>query len=88
MSVGGDAAYTSRFYYNLRNFTADQYNRAVVVNASVDYNLEPWSFTLAVKNLTNVRQGLIGFDLAGLCGCNETSYKPPRLFSISARYEF
>ena len=88
MSIGGDAAYTSRFYYNLRNFTADQYGRAVIVNANLDYNLKPWSLTLAVKNLTNVRQGLIGFDLAGLCGCNETSYKPPRLFTISARYEF
>lgn len=88
MSIGGDAAYTSKFYYNLRNFTADQYGRRVMVNASLNYNIEPWSFTLAVKNLTNVRQGVIGFDLAGLCGCNETSYKPPRLFTLSARVEF
>lgn len=88
MSVGGDANYTSSFFYNLRNFTADQVKGAVMVNASLGYNVGAWDFTLAVRNVTNVRTGVIGFDLAGLCGCNQISYKPPRLFTLEARYEF
>ncbi|WCT79139.1 TonB-dependent receptor [Novosphingobium humi] len=87
-SVGGDVDYTGKFYYNLRNFTADQVPGTWMVNTSVDYKVSDWTFTAAIKNLTNVRVGVIGFDLAGLCGCNQISYKPPRLFSFSARYEF
>ena len=37
--------------------------------------------------LTNRRVGVIGFDLAGLCGCNQISYKPPRLYTLGAGYE-
>lgn len=88
LSAGVDAQYSSAFYYNLRNFSADRYNRYVMVNASIGWTADPWQVTLGVKNLTNVRAGVQGFDLATFCGCNEVSYKPPRQFQLSARYEF
>jgi len=50
--------------------------------------LDSWTITAAIRNLTNRRVGVIGFDLAGLCGCNQISYKPPRLYTLGARYEF
>jgi len=70
MSVGGDASYTSAFYYNLRNFSADRYGRYVMVNANIGWTLDPWQVTLGVRNLTDVRAGVQGFDLATFCGCN------------------
>lgn len=88
MSVGGDAQYTSSFYYNLRNFSADKFGGYVMVNASVNWKLDPWDLTFAVRNLTDARAGVQGFDLATFCGCNEVSYKPPRMFQIGARYAF
>ena len=88
MSIGGDASYTSSFYYNLRNFTADRYGHYAMLNASIGWRLNPWELTFAVRNLTDVRAGVQGFDLATFCGCNELSYKPPRLFQFGARYSF
>ena len=88
MSVGGDAQYSSAFYYNLRNLSADRYGRYVMVNASIVWTNDPWQVTFGVKNVTDVRAGTQGFDLAVFCGCNEVSYKPPRLFQLGARYTF
>ncbi|QXQ07786.1 TonB-dependent receptor [Sphingosinicellaceae bacterium] len=88
LSIGGDAEYTGAFYYNLRNFTADRYNRVIMVNTSVIWTLRDLQLSFAVKNVTDVRAGVQGFDLASFCGCNELSYKPPRLFQVGARYDF
>ena len=88
LSVGADAQYISRFYYNLRNFDADKFGRYVMVNAGIGWTNDSWTLSLRVRNLTDVRAGVQGFDLASLCGCNETSYKPPRFFQLGARYEF
>ena len=88
LSVQGDATYTDPFYYNLRNFDADRYDRSVMVNAGIGWSNEVWELNFRIKNLTNVRQGVQGFDLATLCGCNEVSYKPPRFFQVGARYNF
>jgi len=35
---------------------------------------DSWTITAAIRNLTNRRVGVIGFDPAGLCGCNQISY--------------
>ena len=88
LSVGTDAQYISRFFYNLRNFDADQFGRYVMVNAGIGWTNDSWTLSFRVRNLTDVRAGVQGFDLASLCGCNETSYKPPRFFQLGARYEF
>jgi iron complex outermembrane receptor protein len=47
-----------------------------------------WLATLAVRNLTDERAGVQGFDLATLCGCNEVSYRDPRSFNLGIRREF
>jgi len=88
LSVQGDASYTDPFYYNLRNFDADKYGRTVMVNAGLGWSNDVWALNFRIKNLTNVHQGVQGFDLATFCGCNEVSYKPPRFFQIGARYNF
>jgi len=88
LSVQGDASYTDPFFYNLRNFDADKYGRTVMVNAGFGWSNDVWSLNFRIKNLTNVHQGIQGFDLATFCGCNEVSYKPPRFFQLGVRYSF
>ena len=88
LSVQGDASYTDPFYYNLRNFDADKYGRTVMVNAGLGWSNDVWNINFRIRNLTNVHQGVQGFDLATFCGCNEVSYKPPRLFQLGVRYNF
>jgi len=88
MFVGGDVGYTARFYYNLRNFSADKYNSYWMVNAGLGWSNDNWGINFRVRNLTDARAGIQGFDLASFCGCNETSYKPPRHFELGVRYSF
>ena len=86
--VGADAQYSSSFYYNLRNFDADQFKRYLMVNAGFGWTNDNWTLNFRVRNLTDVKAGVQGFDLSTLCGCNEVSYKPPRFFQVGARYSF
>ena len=88
LAVQGDASYTDPFYYNLRNFDADKYGKTVMVNAGLGWSNDVWGLNFRIKNLTDVHQGIQGFDLATFCGCNEVSYKPPRFFQLGARYNF
>lgn len=90
MAVKADAAYSSSYYYNLRNFDADKYGSYVLVNAGVAWTdgAEHLELGFDVSNLTDKRIGIQGFDLATLCGCNEVSYKLPRTFTVKARYNF
>ena len=87
-SIGGDAQYTDDFYYNLRNFDADKFGDTVMFNAGLGWSNDYWEINFRVKNLTDTRAGVQGFDLASLCGCNEVSYKPPRFFQLGMRYNF
>jgi len=59
-----------------------------MVNAGFGWSNDVWSLNFRIKNLTNVHQGIQGFDLATFCGCNEVSYKPPRFFQLGVRYSF
>jgi len=88
LSVQGDASYTDPFYYNLRNFDADKYGRTVMVNGGLGWSNDVWALNFRIRNVTNVHQGIQGFDLATFCGCNEVSYKPPRFFQFGVRYNF
>lgn len=88
LSIGGDAQYTSSFYYNLRNFDADKYGETLMVNAAASWRSEHWELSFRVRNITDVRAGVQGFDIATFCGCNEVSYRPPRFFQLGTRYNF
>jgi iron complex outermembrane receptor protein len=90
MAVQADVSYSDKFYYNLRNFDADEFDDYTMWNAMVSWESpnENWLLTLAGRNLTDERAGIQGFDLATLCGCNEVSYRAPRFYSVGVRYGF
>ncbi|MFT4822716.1 MAG: iron complex outermembrane receptor protein [Halioglobus sp.] len=91
MVVQGDVSYSDEFYYNLRNFDADKFDSYTMVNGLVSWESAseaPWSVSLALRNATDERAGVQGFDLATLCGCNEVSYRAPRHMVLGLRKEF
>lgn len=90
MSVRADAAYSGDFYYNLRNFDADKFDAYTIVNAGIGWQTDDasWQLSLDVRNLSDEKAGLMGYDLASLCGCNEVSFQPPRWYGLSVRRSF
>ncbi len=88
MHIQGDVSYSDSFFYNLRNFDADQYDSYTLVNAILGWTSaeEHWDLSIALRNITDEHAGIQGFDLATLCGCNEMSFQPPRWYGISFRY--
>jgi iron complex outermembrane recepter protein len=90
MAIQGDISYSDEFYYNLRNFDADKFDSYVLSNARLRWasNSEHWEGALSVRNLTDERAGVQGFDLASLCGCNEVSYRAPRSYAVNVKYNF
>ena len=90
MNVRADGAYSSNYYYNLRNFSADKYPSYVLVNTSIGWESDDnaWSVSLDARNITDEKAGLQGYDLASLCGCNEVAYRPPRWYGVSLRRSF
>jgi iron complex outermembrane receptor protein len=89
-SVQGDFSYSDEFYYNLRNFDADQFDSYTLVNAVFGWRTDDgqWRGNLGIHNLTDERAGNQGFNLATLCGCNEVSYQPPRWYGLTLKYSF
>jgi iron complex outermembrane receptor protein len=89
-SVQGDFSYSDEFYYNLRNFDADEFDSYTLVNAVFGWRTDDgqWRGNLGIHNLTDERAGNQGFDLATLCGCNEVSYQPPRWYGLTLKYSF
>jgi iron complex outermembrane receptor protein len=90
MSVRADGVYVGNFYYNLRNFDADKFPSYFLLNAGIGWASEDnaWNLSLDVRNLTDKKAGVMGYDLASLCGCNEVSYHPPRWFGVSIKRSF
>ncbi len=90
MAVQGNVSYSDSFYYNLRNFSADEFDSYTMVNTQLSWESsdQRWLATLAGRNITDERAGIQGFDLATLCGCNEVSYRAPRFFSVGLRHNF
>lgn len=90
MNVRADANYSDEFFYNLRNFDADKFDAYTMVNAGVGWSSddEAWQLDLQIRNVTDERAGVQGFDLATLCGCNEVAYQPPRWYGVSLRRSF
>lgn len=90
LHVQVDVSYSDDYFYNLRNFDADKYDSYTKVGARVGWASEDdnWLVALSVRNLTDERIGIQGFDLATLCGCNEVSYQPPRWVGLNVIYSF
>lgn len=90
LNVNARGHYSSSFYYNLRNFTADKFDGVFVADIGTGWisNDNHWGLRLDVKNVFNALVPVQGFDLATLCGCNEISYTPPREITLGLRYNY
>jgi iron complex outermembrane receptor protein len=90
MAANANVTYTSSFFYNLRNFDADKFGAYANVDLGLGWTSASKALEIGVRvdNVTNHLIGLQGYDLAGLCGCNEVSYKLPRTFSVHTRVSF
>ena len=90
LHVQVNVTYSDEYFYNLRNFDADKYDSYTKVGARFGWASEDdhWLVALSVRNLTDERIGIQGFDLATLCGCNEVSYQPPRWVGLNVVYSF
>ena len=90
MHVRGDVTYSDGFFYNLRNFDADQFDAYTMVNAGIGWTSQSgsWALNFDIRNLTDENAGVQGFDLATLCGCNEVAYQPPRWYGLNVRWSF
>jgi len=90
MNIQGDFSWSDSFYYNLRNFDADQFDDYTLVNAVLGWVSpeEHWAVNLAARNLTDENAGIQGFDLATLCGCNEISFRAPRRYEVNVKFSF
>ncbi|MFK8021132.1 MAG: TonB-dependent receptor, partial [Pseudomonadales bacterium] len=90
VALQGDISYSDEYFYNLRNFDADKFDSYVMLNTQLSWksSSEQWEANLAIRNLSDERAGIQGFDLATLCGCNEVSYRAPRAYSVGLRYNF
>jgi iron complex outermembrane receptor protein len=90
IALQGDASYTGSFFDNIRNFDSQRHASYVVVNARINWrSLDgAWDMAVFVNNLLKEHYTTVGFDLAGLCGCNEELYGKPRWWGISVRREF
>ena len=90
MNAQADFTYSDEYFYNLRNFDADKYDSYTMVGARLGWqNGEGnWDVSLNIRNLTDERAGIQGFDLATLCGCNEISFQPPRWWGLQLRYSY
>ena len=90
MHIQADASYSDSFFYNLRNFDADEFDSYTLVNAVLGWTSpeEHWDVSLALRNITDEHAGIQGFDLATLCGCNEISFRPPTQAVAQVRYSY
>lgn len=88
VSVQADASYSDEYYHGLRNFDADILESYTMVGARLGWaDLDGhWEATLSARNLTDERAGILGFDLATLCGCNQVNYRAPLWYGITLKY--
>lgn len=89
-AIQGDVSYSDEYFYNLRNFDADKFDSYVMLNTQFSWKnaAENLTATLSIRNLSDERVGIQGFDLATLCGCNEVSYRAPRSYNLGLRFDF
>ncbi len=90
MAANANISYSSSFFYNLRNFDADKFGGFANVDLGLGWTSPDKRYEVGVRvdNATNKLIGLQGYNLSGLCGCNEVSYRLPRTFSVRTRVAF
>ncbi len=90
MNITGDVSYSDEYFYNLRNFDADKFDSYVMVNLGLGWGSEDghWETRFKVNNVTDERAGIQGFNISTGCGCNEISFRAPRWYGFSVRYNY
>jgi len=90
MHVRGDVTYSDEFFYNLRNFDSDKFDSYIIGNVGIGWESSDgrWRGGFDVRNISDERAGIQGFNLATLCGCNEISFQPPRWYGFNVGYSF
>lgn len=90
LAVNARANFTDHFYYNLRDFSGDEFPSSTSLNLGLGWISGDgnWEVHLNARNVTDALLPVMGFDLATVCGCNEISYRPPRFISLSVRRDF
>jgi len=88
MTVEADGEWSGDYFYNLRDFDADKFDSYFMANSHISWKSDEghWEVAVRIRNLTNVKAGTQGFDLATLCGCNEIAFRNPRWFGLNLRY--
>ncbi len=90
LSLQADANYQSSAWHNLSNFDSTEMDGYVVGNLRATWTSasEHWRVDAFVKNVSDSRYDVIGFDTSQLCGCNLTAQGRPRWWGLSVRYEY
>ena len=90
MALQGDFSYSSESYYNLTNFDGSVLDANVIGNARLSYVSEGdrWGIDVFVKNISDTRVDLVGFDFSTFCGCQQAGFGAPRWWGVSFKYNW
>lgn len=90
LAIQLDANYASSAFHNIRNFQSHKMPDYVVGNARISWlsGDRRWEGSFFVRNFTDSRYKITGFELATACGCTEEGYGMPRWFGGRLRYNW
>lgn len=90
MAIQGDASYTDRLYYSLRNFDSHRLESYWLGNARVSWTSESGTWELAglVNNVADKAYPTMGFGVSLFCGCSEVGVGRPRSWGLQVRRSF
>ena len=82
--------YSSSFFDNLRNFTADELAGRTLANAQATWfsSEDRWHVGAYIKNIGDKRYPTVGFDSAANCGCSIEAYGMPRTYGVTVGAKF
>ncbi|MCR8922646.1 TonB-dependent receptor [Dasania sp. GY-MA-18] len=88
LSLQLNSSYQSSIYSNLSNFDSTEFDSWTVtdVRASWVSSEGNWIVSTFIKNVTDERYNVIGFDLSTVCGCNEEAQGKPKWAGASVKY--
>jgi len=85
-----DANYASRQYSNINNFDSQVQEDYWIGNACLEWSSRDtqWDVALFVKNISDTRNKLLGFEFGSISGAAEIAFGAPRWAGVSIRPNF
>lgn len=82
--------YSDDFYYSLRNFDSTRLDSYFLANVRASFTTADgaWEWAAFVKNVTDEKYAMTGFDISAFCGCSEVAAGEPRWWGMSLRKSF